>query len=456
MGFQRGGESNYMVVKDGWKLVIPYTISSTVINAMYDLNSDPYEMNNLLGSNPDRANHQEKAEELRSCLLEWLAKQNSIHYYSVSKRDLLNGGKPTGNNAAFVSHSLPELIPGETVSVSVTMKNTGTTTWIKEGNFKLASQSPAKNNTWGLDHINLDEGESIPPNTEKTFAFDIKVPDYDGTYNFQWQMIQEAEEWFGKKSEIEQLINGDPGSYLDDCDEKTDWKSSQALKLNTIDQKQGSGCVEYSGSGTDEYKKIFSTPHNSKVNEANGALRFWYYVSDPAMLSDKNQVEIGSSGKADENEYNWKLSGLTEGWNFVSLEISDAGKMGSPNLSAINWFRLYNKKSGSILSKIDAIQIVDKTITSTRDINRTSAESTFNIYPNPLSGNFLSIDINGFDAFNKVDVRITNLLGQTVYRNAMQNTGYSAIDVSAWLKQSVYIVTVKSGQSVISKKLIIE
>ncbi|HSH19015.1 MAG TPA: T9SS type A sorting domain-containing protein, partial [Draconibacterium sp.] len=174
------------------------------------------------------------------------------------------------------------------------------------------------------------------------------------------------------------------------------------------------------------------------------------------LLSDKNQVEIGSSGKPDENEYNWKLSGLTEGWNYVNLEFSDAGKMGSPNLSAINWFRLYNKKSGSIISKIDAIQIVDKTTTSARDINRISAESAFNIYPNPLSGNFLSIDINGFDAFNKVDVRITNLLGQTVYQNTMQNTGYSSIDVSAWLKQSVYIVTVKSGQSKTSRKLIIE
>ena len=48
--WDRDNISNYMVVKDGWKLIIPYTLKSTVINAMYDLNNDSHEMNNLLGS----------------------------------------------------------------------------------------------------------------------------------------------------------------------------------------------------------------------------------------------------------------------------------------------------------------------------------------------------------------------------------------------------------------------
>ena len=104
--WDRDNTPNYMVVKDGWKLIIPYTIKSSVINAMYDLNTDPYEMNNLLGSNADRYAHIEKAEELRECLLEWLAEKNSIHHYRVSKRDLLNGGKPTGNDAEFVSQKI--------------------------------------------------------------------------------------------------------------------------------------------------------------------------------------------------------------------------------------------------------------------------------------------------------------------------------------------------------------
>ena len=80
---------NYMVVKEGWKLMIPYTVSSNVINALYDLNTDPYEMNNLLGKNPGRNKYADKAEELRACLLEWLKKNNSIHYEGVKERKLI-------------------------------------------------------------------------------------------------------------------------------------------------------------------------------------------------------------------------------------------------------------------------------------------------------------------------------------------------------------------------------
>jgi hypothetical protein len=215
-----------MVVKGGWKLFIPYTIKSNVINAMYDLNTDPHEMNNLLGSNPDREQYLDKAEELRACLLEWLAEKNSMHYYSVSQRDLLNGGRATGNNADFVSQEVPELEAGETVTVSITMKNSGTTAWTPRGQFRLGSQGPADNDRWGLTRVHLAEGDSIVPGAEKTFTFDVTVPDADGLFNFQWQMVQDGEEWFGEKSELKQVISGNPGSFLDDCDASTDWKSS--------------------------------------------------------------------------------------------------------------------------------------------------------------------------------------------------------------------------------------
>jgi arylsulfatase A-like enzyme len=81
-------ESNYMIVKDGWKLIIPYSRGSKVINAMYNLNKDPHEMNNLLGTNPNRQRHVAKAEALRHCLLEWLKKNKSKHYQGVKDREL--------------------------------------------------------------------------------------------------------------------------------------------------------------------------------------------------------------------------------------------------------------------------------------------------------------------------------------------------------------------------------
>lgn len=80
---------NYMVIKGGWKLMIPYSRSSEVINAMYDLTNDPHEMNNLLGKNPERVLYEKRAEELRKCLLEWLEKNHSSHYKGVKERELI-------------------------------------------------------------------------------------------------------------------------------------------------------------------------------------------------------------------------------------------------------------------------------------------------------------------------------------------------------------------------------
>lgn len=80
---------NYMIVKEGWKLMVPYTEDSKVLNALYDLNKDPHEMNNLLGINPNKKQYEQKAEELRSCLLEWLQKNNSKHYNGILKRKLI-------------------------------------------------------------------------------------------------------------------------------------------------------------------------------------------------------------------------------------------------------------------------------------------------------------------------------------------------------------------------------
>lgn len=82
-------ESNYMILKDGWKLIIPYSETSNVLNAMYNLNNDPYEMDNLIGNNPEKEKYADKAEELRKCLLEWLLEKKSKHYNGVAKRILI-------------------------------------------------------------------------------------------------------------------------------------------------------------------------------------------------------------------------------------------------------------------------------------------------------------------------------------------------------------------------------
>ena len=50
------------------------------------------------------------------------------------------------NVAGFVSHTIPaNMVPGQPYTITVTMQNTGTTTWTAAGNYKLASIQPGSN-----------------------------------------------------------------------------------------------------------------------------------------------------------------------------------------------------------------------------------------------------------------------------------------------------------------------
>lgn len=266
-------------------------------------------------------------------------------------------------------------------------------------------------------------------------------------------MIQEAEEWFGSKSEAEQIVFGDPGSYLDDCDDKAGWEKASLITLLSSDQKQGSGCLEYTGDESSEFNKAFSTPYKPEMGKNDAAIEFWYYVSDVSKYESSNQVEVGSAGKNDEDEFNWKLTDLSNGWNYISLKFSEASTMGNPDFNAINWFRIYHKKTGAITTRLDGIKIVDKNATS---IVNHALEKSLNVYPNPLKGNLLNVDLTGFENSKEINVSITNLLGQHVYQESFRNNKRIVIDTSGVLNTSAYLLTVHSDNSRLTTKIIVE
>jgi arylsulfatase A-like enzyme len=78
----------YMILKDSWKMFIPNSANSTVIDALYNLKDDPYEMNNLLGSNPNKKQYTSKVNELHTDLVNWLKEHKSKNYDGVRMRNL--------------------------------------------------------------------------------------------------------------------------------------------------------------------------------------------------------------------------------------------------------------------------------------------------------------------------------------------------------------------------------
>ena len=116
------------------------------------------------------------------------------------------------NGAQFVAQSVPSaMVAGQTYPLSVTMKNTGTTAWTLAGAYKLGAQNPQDNGIWtGNDRVLLPAGESVAPGQTKTFAFNVKAPSINGTYNFQWRMVQEFVQWFGDYSTNVPVTVADP------------------------------------------------------------------------------------------------------------------------------------------------------------------------------------------------------------------------------------------------------
>jgi uncharacterized protein affecting Mg2+/Co2+ transport len=129
-----------------------------------------------------------------------LYKDNGTSFFGqMSTNVSVQVGSVATDNASFVSQSVAaSMAKGQGYSVSVRMQNTGSTTWTSAAGYKLASQNPADNTTWGTSRVNLPA--SVAPGAQVTFTFNVTAPSTAGTYNFQWQMIREGTALFGAAS----------------------------------------------------------------------------------------------------------------------------------------------------------------------------------------------------------------------------------------------------------------
>ena len=112
------------------------------------------------------------------------------------------------NAATFVSQSVPStMTAGERYNVSVTMRNTGSSTWSSAHLYRLGSQSPQDNSLWGRARAYLSTA-AVAPGAQGTFSFSVLAP-YSGAdepppATFQWRMVQDGTGYFG---EVTQSVN---------------------------------------------------------------------------------------------------------------------------------------------------------------------------------------------------------------------------------------------------------
>jgi hypothetical protein len=197
---------------------------------------------------------------------------------------------------------------------------------------------------------------------------------------------------------------------------------------------------------------VFSPAYKTVGSDTGATLQFWYYVSDVSLLTTNNQVEIGSSGAPDQNEYSWELKGLVNGWNFIQLNTNMASKIGNPNLGAINWFRLYRFKTGSVTTRIDAIELLGGNLS----IDDFDTNLSLSLYPNPAE-----TEVNiGFNLLQSstISFSVVNVLGQVVLQSSNSkhvSTGNHTLRIPLQsLNSGVYMVVLKIDDKMITKRIL--
>jgi hypothetical protein len=78
-----------MIRTSEWKLLTTHRKGGKNVEVLFDLKNDPIEMNNLLGTNPERFKYREKTEELRAKLVGYLKEINSPLVKGIEERVLI-------------------------------------------------------------------------------------------------------------------------------------------------------------------------------------------------------------------------------------------------------------------------------------------------------------------------------------------------------------------------------
>jgi RHS repeat-associated protein len=132
---------------------------------------------------------------------QWMMLQEYIEWFGAPTNNVMVfvSEAPPVDAATFISQSVATSMAAKgSYSVSITMKNSGNTTWTSSKAYKLGAQNPADNFTWGDARVEL--GSSVAPGQQYTFTFNATAPSNAGTYNFQWRMVREFVSWFGTTS----------------------------------------------------------------------------------------------------------------------------------------------------------------------------------------------------------------------------------------------------------------
>jgi hypothetical protein len=100
------------------------------------------------------------------------------------------------DDAQVVSAAFPPTLAcGASSSATITIRNTGTSTWTRAAGFKLGAVDDA--DPLGPGRIDLADGDVVEPGETHDFSIPLLGPDATGELTSDWQMVHEGVQWFG-------------------------------------------------------------------------------------------------------------------------------------------------------------------------------------------------------------------------------------------------------------------
>ena len=209
------------------------------------------------------------------------------------------------DDASFVSYvDVPSrMAAGSSATVTVRMRNAGTTTWTSADGYQLGSQRPQDNETWGLSRVSLPSDAA--PNATVDFTFEITAPETVRRHKFRWQMVRGTDGWFGDKTELREITVEDP-SFGDATIPDQTWVRAVPIDALTLPEASG-------GDGVLTYALTPSLPDGLTFTESTrtlsgtpttlqAATEYTYTATDPggdaATVSFSVKVEEASTDDA--------------------------------------------------------------------------------------------------------------------------------------------------------------
>jgi len=115
------------------------------------------------------------------------------------------------DDAEFVSETVPDgthFLPGEKFVKSWTLRNTGNTTWTREGNYLLAFDSGERFSA--PDQTLLESGAVVAPGATYQWNVEMTAPGQPGTYRGYWIMDRYGVHRFGDRVWVEIVVDQPP------------------------------------------------------------------------------------------------------------------------------------------------------------------------------------------------------------------------------------------------------